>query len=461
MTSQNMENNQGQSINMRELVLNVLIEVLEKGEYSSIAIGNTLRTYQYLGKQERAFFQRLSEGTIERAIELDYMIDTVSKVKTKKMKPVIRNIMRMAVYQIKYMNQVPNSAACNEAVKLAVRKGFHTLKSFVNGVLRTIIRELDSIVYPDKERNPIEYLSVIYSMPSWLVEKWIAEYGVETTETILRASFEERATTIRCNQSKITVEKLKEQLEQEGIRVTKGDYLPYALYIEGYDSIQRIPAFKQGLFQVQDESSMLVTEAADVGKNDLVIDVCSAPGGKSTHIAEKLQGTGKVIARDITEAKIALVEENKNRSNYQNIETQVKDARVLDKDDIEKADIVIADLPCSGLGILGKKTDIKYKVSKESLKSLVTLQREILDTIWQYVKPGGTLIYSTCTINPEENIANVTWFLERYPFYLESLEKEMPKNLEIQTIKEGYVQLIQGREKTDGFFLAKMKRRES
>lgn len=457
-------NNQGQNVNIRELVLNVLIEVLEKNQYSSQVIHNTLRTYQYLDKKDRSFFQRLSEGSIERMIELDYIINTYSKVKVNKMKPVIRNILRMAVYQIQYMEQVPESAACNEAVKLAVKKGFHSLKAFVNAVLRNIIRGKNTFVYPSIEENPNEYFSVRYSMPIWLVEKWRNEFSDLVIEKMLSSFYREGNTTIRCNQNKISTKEMKQRLLEQNIVVKEGEYIPYALHIEQYNYLEKISGFLEGYFQVQDESSMLVAEVAGVKKNDYIIDVCSAPGGKSTHLAEKLEGTGIVIARDLSEYKIHLIEENKKRLGIENLKVELQDALELVKEDIEKADLVIADLPCSGLGIIGKKTDIKYKITQESISNLIQLQREILSIIWQYVKSGGTLIYSTCTINPKENIENIRWFMEQFPFTLESLEPFLPEKVvdlvsQKHTISEGYLQILPGMDKMDGFFVARLRRK--
>lgn len=457
-------NNQGQNVNIRELVLNVLIEVLEKNQYSSQVIHNTLRTYQYLDKKDRSFFQRLSEGSIERMIELDYIINTYSKVKVNKMKPVIRNILRMAVYQIQYMEQVPESAACNEAVKLAVKKGFHSLKAFVNAVLRNIIRGKNTFVYPSIEENPNKYFSVRYSMPIWLVEKWRNEFSDLVIEKMLSSFYREGNTTIRCNQNKISTKEMKQRLLEQNIVVKEGEYIPYALHIEQYNYLEKISGFLEGYFQVQDESSMLVAEVAGVKKNDYIIDVCSAPGGKSTHLAEKLEGTGIVIARDLSEYKIHLIEENKKRLGIENLKVELQDALELVKEDIEKADLVIADLPCSGLGIIGKKTDIKYKITQESISNLIQLQREILSIIWQYVKSGGTLIYSTCTINPKENIENIRWFMEQFPFTLESLEPFLPEKVvdlvsQKHTISEGYLQILPGMDKMDGFFVARLRRK--
>ena len=429
-------------VNVRELILNVLLEVTRDGEYSHIAIKNTLDKYQYLEKQERSFFTRVCEGTLENMILIDYMINQFSKVKVNKMKPVIRCILRSSVYEMKYMDSVPASAACNEAVKLAQKKGFHNLKGFVNGVLRNISRNLDNIAMPDKEKEPVKWLSVTYSIPEWMVEKWQKDYEVKQLEEMFEAFQSKSVTSIRVNTMKTTKEALIRELEAEEIIVTDNAEVPNALFIEGYDFLAGIPAFAEGKFYVQDVSSMQVSLWAEPKEGAQVMDVCAAPGGKSIHMAELLNGTGMVEARDLTEYKVALIEENIERCQLENICAKQADARVLEKDRVETADIVIADLPCSGLGVIGKKPDIRYKMTEEKCLELAALQREILHTVQHYVKPGGVLMYSTCTINKQENEDNIRWFQKEHPeFVLEKQQQILPK-----------------KGKNDGFFLARLVR---
>ncbi len=425
------------SVNVREIVLETLLLITRDGEYSHIALKNVLDKYQYLDKKERAFITRVVEGTLERMIEIDYIINQFSKVKVNKMKPVIRTILRSSVYQLKYMDSVPDSAVCNEAVKLAVKRGFTNLRGFVNGVLRTISRNLEQIEYPNKE-NIRCYLSVKYSLPEWIVEKWLKEYGQETVERMGEAFLEETPVSIRCNLHQISKEKLIEKLQNEGVKVSEIPEVSCGLSIAGYDYLGALQSFQDGDFYVQDVSSMRVAEWANPEKGDYVIDVCAAPGGKAIHMAEKLDGTGKVEARDLTEYKVSLIEENIERSRLENIEAIQWDARVCKEDSKEKADIVIADLPCSGLGVFGKKTDLKYKVSEQALQELSVLQREILTAVESYVKPGGKLVYSTCTINRGENEENTKWFLDNHPQYVLLKEK----------------QLLPGIDGGDGFYIA-------
>lgn len=445
-------------INERELVLEILLAVTRDGKYSHLVIRDVLSKYQYLEKKERAFITRVAEGTLEHMIELDYILNQYSKVKTNKMKPVIRNILRSALYQILYMDTVPDSAACNEAVKLAAKKGFQTLKGFVNGVLRSCIRGKDSLSYPLSD-NTLQYLSVRYSMPEWIVERWLQDYGKEITEAMLADFMQEKPTTIRRNPSVMTEEELLESLESCHVTVRKHPYLSYAYEISGYDYLADLPAFTQGGFYVQDVSSMLVSSIANPKKGDNVIDVCAAPGGKSMHMAELLDGTGSVEARDLTPYKVGLIEENILRCGLTNIRARQWDATVTDEASIETADIVIADLPCSGLGVLGKKTDLKYKVTKEQVRDLVSLQRQMLSVVSRYVKSGGTLIYSTCTVMKDENAKNVRWFLSEYPeFKLTSIRDRVCDELQDSISEEGMLQLLPGVHRSDGFFIAKLRK---
>jgi 16S rRNA (cytosine967-C5)-methyltransferase len=365
----------------------------------------------------------------------------------------------MSVYQLKYMDQVPDSAVCNEAVKLAKKRGFKNLTGFVNGVLRSIAREMDQIAYPDPKKYPIQSLSVRYSMPEWLVKRWITEYGTEATEKILESFLKISKTTIRVHKSNGTIEDLKASFMQEHVMVSDGEFMEEALKISGYDYLESLTSFEEGKFQVQDESSMLVGRLADPKEGMLVVDVCSAPGGKSLHVAELLHGTGKVISRDLTDYKADLILQNKERLDCSNVEVQVHDALELDPELIGKADIVIADLPCSGLGIIGKKHDIKYNITEEQMKELAQLQKQILSVVVQYMKPDGIFMYSTCTINPDENQRNVQWMIENLDLETVAFDELMPKRLQIETAKEGYIQLLPGIHPCDGFFIAKLKKR--
>lgn len=448
-----------QQVNTRELILGILLEVNKEGQYSHLVIRSTLEKYQYLEKQERAFITRVCEGTLEYKIRLDYILNQFSTVPAEKMKPVIRELLRSSVYQILYMDSVPDSAVCNEAVKLARKKGFYNLTGFVNGVLRKIAREYGSIRFPGKDQ-PQEYLSVIYSMPKWIVQRFLEEYGFEKTEKMLESFLKEKPTTIRIREYLVEKETVLESLEKQKVTVEKAPYIENAYYLKHYDYLPALDAFRMGTIQVQDVSSMLVGDIAAPKEGDYVIDLCAAPGGKTLCIADKLKGTGRVDARDISRSKTDLIRENAIRQNFLNVVVSEKDASQLDSDSLEKADILIADVPCSGLGVMGRKTDIKYKMNQARIQELAGLQRQILEQASTYVKPGGTLIYSTCTITNEENLDNVKWFTEHFPYELESLDPYLCEELQGETTAKGYLQLLPGVHQSDGFFIARMKRKK-
>ena len=429
-------------VNEREIILETLLLITRDGEYSHIALKNVLDKYQYLEKRERAFITRVVEGTLERQIEIDYIINQFSKVKVNKQKPVIRTILRSSVYQLKYMDHVPDSAVCNEAVKLAVKKGFVNLKGFVNGVLRNISRNLESVKYPERS-DEVSCLSIVYSLPVWMVEKWIADYGTDAVENMGKAFLIERPVTVRRNTAVVSEDDFEKELKKDGVTCRKHPLLPYAYELTGYDYLAGLSGFQKGYFYVQDISSMQVAEWADPKTGDYVIDVCAAPGGKAIHMAEKLRGSGHVEARDLTDYKVALIEENIERSGLDNIEAVRQDATVDDESSHEKADILIADLPCSGLGILGKKPDLKSKMTLETTKELAALQRQILSVVQKYVKSGGMLLYITCTINREENEENTAWFVENFPNFEKIREKQM----------------LPGNDMGDGFYIAEFRKK--
>lgn len=431
-------------INDREIILDALMEILEKKQYSHLVMKNVLDKYDFLDKQEKSFIKRICEGTIEQLIRIDFVLDHFSKVKTGKMKPLIRTLLRMSVYQLLFM-EVRDAAVCNEAVKLASKRGFSSLKGYVNGVLRAVARNKDTIAYPTKEDLPA-YLSITYSMPRWIVDMWLEEFGTEKTEDMLKAFLSEKPLWIRLKQSLSEEEKkkLRQEMEKQGISVHPSKELSYAWRLENAGKIQSIPGFEEGDFYVQDIGAMWAVELSTISEGDFVYDVCAAPGGKSLHAAEKLNGTGHVEARDLTDSKVMLISENIERSKLTNISARKYDATKLDANAIGKADLVIADLPCSGLGVVGKKSDIKYRITKESILETAKLQQKILQKVQSYVKDKGVLLYSTCTVTREENQKNRDWLLANFPFVLEEEKEILPG--------DGY---------TDGFYIARFRKKEA
>ncbi|MCM1025449.1 MAG: 16S rRNA (cytosine(967)-C(5))-methyltransferase RsmB [Roseburia sp.] len=412
----------------REIVLEILL-TLEKGEeYSSRLLKAVLDKYDYLEIREKAFIKRVTEGTLERRLELDYYLNGVSGVPVPKMKPLIRSLLRMSVYQMLYMDSVPDSAVCNEACKLAAKRGFGSLRGFVNGVLRNLARKKDRLPKPDREKEPVSWLSVTYSMPEWIVRLWLEEYGSRVTETLLKGLLEIHPISLRFREDlgEDGLREMKERMEAAGAALRESEYLPRLYTLEYSGNITGLPGFAEGMWTVQDVSSALAVEAAGIRKTDFVLDACAAPGGKTLLAAEK---AGKVLSRDISEAKAEQIRENAERMRAENVEIQVRDATCPDPSLQGRADVLLLDVPCSGLGVSGKKRDIKYRVTPEGILSLTKLQKEILRVCAGYVKPGGILIYSTCTVNRAENQDMVRFLTRELGFVPETLEGSLPERL--------------------------------
>jgi len=463
--AQNQNKKKTQDADQRMIVLDML---LTENAYSHVIVRNVLNKYNYLPQQEKSFIKRLYEGTLERQIELDYVIDQYSTVKINKMKKPIRAIMRMGVYQILYMDAVPDAAACNEAVKLAQKKGFAALKGFVNGVLRNIARNKDGIVYTS--------LSVKYSMPEWIVGLWTAQLGAETTETVLADLLKVHPVTVRFRDvpdievdRKTAVSAVRDALAAQGGTMEQDSCLPYAYKVSGTDDLTKLPYYENGAFVVQDVSSMLAIEAIGIQdyvdrmrlqkrqKTMRVVDLCAAPGGKSMLAADFLEKCNVdyvVIARDVSADKVGLMQENFDRCGLKNISAETGDAVQRDKTLVGTADIVIADVPCSGLGVIGKKRDIKYNISPEAIETVTALQKQILTMAVSYLKPGGRLLFCTCTINLDENEKHFIWLRDELKMRPMSLNSTLPECFQTDTTREGYLQLLPGVHDCDGFFIS-------
>jgi 16S rRNA (cytosine967-C5)-methyltransferase len=441
--------------NPREIALDVLLDIEKNNTFSNEALGKALRSNQFMDKKNRAYINRIVSGVTEQRIKLDYIINQFSKTKVSKCKPLIRCVLRMGVYEIFYMTSIPEEATCNEYVKLTTKRHFNSLKGFVNGVLRNISRNKDNLNFPDRNEDVALYMSVEYSCPEELVQLLMKDYDIDILERILSAQNDNRGTTIRVNQNKISVDEYKKILTDNGIKAEAGKYNKTSLIISDYDYIRRVPGFFDGYFTVQDESSSLAVMACGIKKGDIIVDMCAAPGGKTLYASEITGATGKVYAGDISQEKVDLIEENIERLNIENVEVTVRDATAIDEKLLGKADVVIADLPCSGLGVMARKNDIKYHVTENSIEELSSLQRQMLTVAAGYVKSGGTLVFSTCTIDTMENEKNVAWFTENYDFELQSMEEYMPDSLKDRS-KKGYMTLLQGVDECDGFFISRM-----
>lgn len=459
--------------NTREIVLDTLLALEKENGFSHVMIRSVLEKYNYLENRDKAFIKRVCEGTIERRIELDYYLNAFSRVPVSKMKPLIRNLLRMSVYQLLYMDSIPDSAVCNEACKLAGKRKFQNLKGFINGVLRNIAKNREELPLPDREKEAVSYLSVRYSMPEWMIGLWQQEYGTDVTGEILKGLLEIHPVSIRFA-GRLSSGEVREQvdfLEQKGMKPEASPYLPGVYQVRNADAIAELPGFLTGMYTVQDVSSILAVRAANISGTDVVMDVCAAPGGKSILAAETAK---KVFSFDVSEQKVEKILEYRERMGINNLEVRVKDAREFDPSLRDTADVLIMDVPCSGLGVIGKKRDIKYHASVESLRSITELQKEILKGAYPYVKPGGTLLYSTCTIHRGENEDMVKWILENLPFEPVDIADRVPAKLleelreisarktveEDASVAKCSAQLLPGITRSDGFFFAVLRRKE-
>ena len=464
----------------REAVLEILAKIREDGTYSHIAVKEVLDRCEREGmdRRQRAFAKRLAEGVTERRIELDDIIRRYTK-KGVRIRPVIRDILRMGIFQILYMDAVPDPAACNEAVKLTKAMGKKELAGFVNGILRTVVREKGKIQEmhgsgsirgtgftksSDRPDSPAEK-SRRYSMPEWIIRMWEEQLGAEETEKLLAALLEIRPVVIRFDDrcSCERREKVLAQMKEMGVTVQSGRFLPYCRELTGTDSISALPGYREGLWTVQDESSMMVAEAAGLSGGENVLDICAAPGGKSMHCASKLIPTGKpghVHAFDLSKGKVALIEKNVRRMHLTNVTAAQRDALMpIPDEEKETADVLLCDLPCSGLGVIGRKRDIKYHVTPEQLEELSDLQKRILRGAVSYLKEGGVLIYSTCTVNRGENEQIAAFIEEELGLMPDPLAPYLPKELVSERPDTHQLQLLPHVHGTDGFYLARFVKR--
>lgn len=443
----------------REVALKVLYDINENGAYTNISLNKHLESYE-LRELDRAFITDLVYGTVKWRLKIDWIIQQFSSIKLKKISPWIINILRLGVYQLLYTSKIPESAACNESVNLSKKYGHASSRGFVNAILRNITKNRDKIKYPDKEKELCQYLSVWYSHPEWLVEEWLGNFGLKFTESLLEANNGIPDFTIRANTLRISREELIEDFKKVGIEALKGKHIDEAIVLKSPSSITRLEAFKKGYFQVQDESSMLVSKVLDPKPGDLVIDVCSAPGGKSTHMAQLMNNKGTVIARDIHQHKLKIINDTSKRLGFDIIKAEIFDATKTDEKYIGKADRVLVDAPCSGYGIIRRKPDLKWARDIKDKKEIVDLQFEILNAASKYLKPLGMLVYSTCTIEKEENEELVRAFLKlNSDFELVDISSFIPKDLKKKSINEGFIQLFPNVDDLDGFFMAKMIKR--
>lgn len=449
-------------MNAREFALKLLLKINEEQVLSHEA----LKALEQSGLEarDRSLVNKLVHGTLERQLSIDRILEKKTKKSVSKMKPLIRNDLRLSVYQLLFLTQIPASAVCNEAVKLAKKNGFTGLSGFVNGVLRSIVRDIEAagsqkqcFVRYAEAYSGTERIAFACSMPEELVSYYQKQYPAEA-EAMFEAFLKEQGTAIRLNKSRGGMDALKEALTVEGIPFRDG-FLSNTLRILKSGSPAGTETFKKGLFSIQDESSALAGNVIPLKAGMKVLDLCAAPGGKTVHVADELAvlGGGSVTARDISPEKVERIREQVLRVGLTNVTCEKRDASVYDPEQSEAYDVVLADLPCSGLGVIGRKPDIKWKTGLSDIKALAEIQRAILKNAVHYVKPGGFLCYSTCTVTKEENGDNCD--------YIETLglkPYEVPETV-LGPFRNRYVngrlQLFP-QDGTDGFFIALFQKKD-
>ncbi|MEG0133286.1 MAG: 16S rRNA (cytosine(967)-C(5))-methyltransferase RsmB [Clostridium sp.] len=437
----------------REVAINTVIQVFENKAYSNIALNKNLNECNLIDK-DKALTTELVYGTIKYKYTIDKILKTFLEKKFDNTDKYILNLLRVCIYQLRYLDKIPEFAAVNEGVNLAKENVSVGASKLVNGVLRNYLRNKEKNYYDEKNVN--EKLAFIYSYPQWMVKLFIAQYGEVQGENILEGLNKRPSVTVRVNTTKGDFEEVSKLLEDNGYNIEEGVICPEAIRIIRGKSIEDNPMFKQGLITVQDESAMLVAPSMDLEEGMTILDLCSAPGGKTTHIAEIMNNTGKVIGFDIYDHKLELIESNSERLGLNNIKLELLDATKENKELIEAGDRVLIDVPCSGLGIIRKKPEIKYTKREKELKSLISVQRDIMKNAAMYVKRGGIIVYATCTINKDENEGNVKWFLKNFKnFNVEPLNFGRVDNVIYDN--NGCVTVLPN-ENMDGFFIAKIRR---
>lgn len=432
----------------REAAVYAVCQITDKNKSVHRVVNETLDGMEAEAR-ERALAKRLIEGTVERLMGIDYVLNAYSKTPVCKMKPYVRAVLRVGAYQLLYMDSIPASAACNEAVKFMKSHSMTGLSGFVNGVLRAISRTGRDTLKKGEEEPGAKGIEIKYSVPEWLYMQWVRDYGEETAEKIAEAQSDAQPLYFRVNLSKCSYEDCVKSLEAEGVKCSKPELslpegvdasaLPVIL-AEAPEGLDKLTAFQKGWFVVQDVSSMLVGLCADIKGGEKILDMCAAPGGKTLHLCDlfavKEKG-GSLDSRDLSSEKTALIQENLDRCGFEKVNLAVADASVLNEAAIEKYDLVLADVPCSGTGVTGRKPDIKYNMTETIQAELIELQAAILENAVKYVQEGGRLIFSTCTLNRDENEAG-----------MKLLEKAGLK-------KEIELQLVPGLHTGDGFFISK------
>lgn len=439
---------------VREVALKVLYNIEVNKAYSNITLDEEInKNMKILDNRDIGFISELTYGVITWKLTIDEIIKKYSNLRLKKISPWILNALRMGIYQIVFLNKVPKSAAVNESVNLAKRYGHKGSSNFVNAILRKVSKNDYEEMF--NIENNVERISKTTSMPVWIVETLLKENTLEKVEEICKNSNLKPELSIRVNNLKTSKEELKKKLEEKDIKVENG-VLEDFLILKNAKNIENIEEFKKGFFTVQDEAAGLTAKILNPQINDTVLDACSSPGGKTTYLAEIMKDKGEVIAFDIHPHRVKLVEQVSKRLNLKSIKTDVKDSSIYDEKYKEKFDKILLDVPCLGLGVLKRKPDIKWQRKEEDIEEISKIQKQILDTCSKYLKKGGVLVYSTCSILKEENEDVVNEFLEENEnFEMEKIELEENNYFKKFCKNNKFLQVYQS-EKSDGFFICKM-----
>lgn len=438
--------------NVRDAALSILLAVERDQAYSNLLLNRTIETYG-LDDKDRSLLTELTYGTLQRRMTLDYHMEPLVR---GKLEDWVRELLRLSVYQIVYLTKIPPHAAVNEAVEIAKRRGHKGIASLVNGILRSFLRKGPRKIGPGltwEEKTAIET-----SHPEWMIRRWAEQYGRETAREMALANNEPPLQTLRVNRTKASREEVLDMLGEEGFMAEPSPIVPDAVRILGRNAA-RSRAFREGFVTIQDESSMLPVMALDPGPDMSVLDMCAAPGGKTTHIAERMDNTGEVRAFDLHPHKVKLITQNASRLGLENIRTGSADSRELSRTLEHKSfDRILVDAPCSGLGVIRRKPDIKYSKTEDEIGKLPDIQKSLLEEAYQLLKPGGLLVYSTCTVDREENRLTAEAFLESRPdLERVDLMESMPENLRYE---DGMLQVLPQDFGGDGFFVAAFRKPE-
>ena len=441
----------------RAICLDILNRIEEADLHTDRLLTDSFKRYRYLTSLDRSFLTELTYGVIRWKEKLDWVIRQFSKIPFEKIESGILNILRLGLYQIFFLSRTPSSAAVNESVELAKPFRGEGGAGFVNAVLRSAIRQKDEIRYPDIAEDPALHISVVQSYPQWLVQRWVKEMGVEETIKICTLTNQISPLTLRTNTLKMNRKNLMEKLRQKELSPFPTTYSEEGIVLKDPPPTSELPFIKEGLYIIQDEASQLVTYILDPKPGERILDACAAPGGKTTHMAQKMENQGDIYALDLSKGKIDLIEEMCQRLGIRIVKTTKGNAaQSLPIPQGMKFDRILADVPCSGFGTLRRNPDLKWRRGEKDVKRLRELQSSILRNLSVYMKEGGVLIYSTCTVFHEENEDVVEKFLDEYPeFQLDRMDKVLPEELH-SFIQNSFFKTFPPKNEMDGFFVARM-----